>query len=219
MAHVADLVKPPPLVVTVAELARRLEVTLDDTTRPVLEDAIRDTQDDVEAYLGRVITPAQFVEEHLYPWPGGWDLEHHPVVDVLSAVEETDDDGNPTGLFTVTYLAGLDARADRELRPILRYVRAHAMSLPPVVRLWRATNPDDARTVTSLSVEGQSVSYANTTPTGGGQPGPGSGAPGAAPTLTSLDRWRVAGRRVFQRRTPPRGPWPYTGDREWRAWH
>lgn len=220
MPTVADVVEPPPLVVTVTELARRLGITEDDTTRPVLEDAIRDTQDEVEAYLGRVITPARYTEEGLFPWPDGWDLEHYPVVEVETAVAETDPEtGQPNGLFTVTYTAGIDARGNRELRPILHYVRQHAMNAPAAAKLWREQQPDGGRRAKSVSAEGQSISWDYLTPSGGTEGGnKKEQGGGGLPTLKSLDRWRVAGRRVFQRRTLPRQPWPYSGDREWRRW-
>lgn len=209
----------PPLVVSADVIAERAGVALDAATRPVIERAVRDVQDDVEAHLGRVITPVTYTEDGLVrPPPGGdWDLQRYPLVEIVTVTAETDDAGQQTGLFTVTYRAGLDARADRDLRPILRYVTAHALAQPELARLWRADQPDGGRRATSLSVEGQSASYEYLTPAGTTAAGRRDTG-GGLPTLESLDRWRIAGRRVFQRRGRPGPPWPHGGDREWVRW-
>jgi hypothetical protein len=109
--------------------------------------------------------------------------------------------------YTVTYRAGLDAGGERVFEPIVRYVREHAMGSEPVQGLRRRLRLDDTRTVTSISVTGQSVSYKDVRDSAAAAPG--SGVPGSLPTLASLDRWRIAGRRVYQRATVAWSPWPY----------
>jgi hypothetical protein len=200
---------PDDLVVSTAEVARRAGLTLTEANHPVLVDAIRDATDDVVGYLGRAIVPTSYTESGLFPIGDEWDLIplDDPVRSVDTVTAETYTDGTPTGYFTVVYTAGLDARSDPDLRPILRYVRAHAMNSPEVTRLWQQTSGAKGE-VRSVSADGQSISYGPATLGGGGQAG--SGAPGALPTLASLDRWRVAGRRVYQRKTQSyAGDWPY----------
>jgi hypothetical protein len=122
------------------------------------------------------------------------------VLRIVSTVAELDTGGQPTGTFTVTYLTGLDPRNEPSQRPILRYIVAHALNSPEVWRTWVATGVRGP--VTSVSAEGQSISYGAITlgPAGGGGSQPG--APGTMPTLKSLDRWRR--RSVWQRTQPVR---------------
>lgn len=190
----------PPLVVTPERLAAAAGIdTLTPSHRDIVIDAILDAQADVEAYLGQPILRVPRTETGRYPWADGWNLAGggDGSVTVTSVTPETaPTTGALTGYFTVTYLVGLDAAADPTLRPIVRYVTAHALNSPGFVRLWRTVTSAQG-VVKSLSAEGQSVSF--DTPTlGGGGGKPGSGEPGSLPTLASLDRWRVAGRRVYQ---------------------
>jgi hypothetical protein len=211
----------PTLIVQPAEIARRLGVSqpLEEDDRWLLEAALIDAQSDLEAYLGRAVVPRTYVDEHVqrYVGPGAddWRLANWPVVSIAEVTEEEDTDGSPTGLWRVTYVAGLDGAADPELEPLRRYVRVHAIYSPGVQAWYRRTAPDLARTVTSVSVEGQSVSWSDNfpPPLPGQMAGKEAGqtAPGSLPTLASCDRWRIAGRRVFQRTTPP-PRWPY---RDW----
>lgn len=198
----------PPLVVPIADVAQA--AGLDEVEhQDVIRDAILDAQADVVAHLGRVITPTTFVETAREPdWSGGWNLTplDHPVTEVTSAVASTYSDGTPTGYYTITYTAGLDARTDEVLHPIRRYIKAHALNSPAITRLWRDT-PEGQGGIRSASTQGQTITYERATLGGGGAPG--SGVPGALPTLASLDRWRVAGRRVYQRQSVP-GQWPYS---------
>lgn len=212
-----DLPDDPELVVTPETIAARAKIPLplapDD--RDVIRDAILDAQADVVAYLGRPITPTTYVERDRYAWPQGWDLvsaPDEPLIDVVSAVPQLDTYNAPTGYFTVTYVAGIDAKHDAALSPIRRFVKAHALRSGDVELLWkRVVQP--AGTIKNVSAEGQSVTY--DTPTLGGSnegtaKGAGSGAPGSLPTLASLDRWRLAGRRVHVARGRA-AEWPYTG--------
>lgn len=209
-----DLPEDVSLVVTPEEVAVKagmtLPLSLDD--REAVEDAIRDAQADVEAYLGRPLVPTTYVEQDRLPWHDGWYLvaaPDEPLIRVLSTVVQLDPvDGAVTDYFTVTYLAGIDARNDPALRPIRRYVLAHAMNSPEFTRMWR-TRTDAKGVVKNLSAEGQSVTFATPTLSGSETASkPGSGEPGALPTLGSLDRWRVAGRRVHQAPSQMQA-WPY----------
>lgn len=191
----------PPLVVPIEDLAGRIGVTADAANSALLTDAILDAQSDVEAYLGRAISPVTLIQAGCYPYADGWRLDSgdEDVLTVLAADAEVDvDTGAPTGLFTVTFTVGLDVVNDPTLRPIRRYVLAHAMNSPEVLRYWKSATKarGDVKTV---SAEGQSITWSDATLGGGGDAG--SGKPGALPTLASLDRWRLAGRRVYQGRT------------------
>lgn len=95
------------------------------------------------------------VETGRAPVGNGWNLEGGDVIEVLTAVAE-ERDGQPTGYYSVTYLAGLDARTRPDLAPIRRWVAAAAQVHPAVRRLTSAADRREARTV---SAEGQSVSY------------------------------------------------------------
>lgn len=219
---------PPTLIVTADDIARRLGLTvpMDDDTRWRIEQAIQDAQADVSAYLGRSLTPDTVTESGLIPVQVDgvdyWDLKEGPVLSITSTVAETyPDTGQPTGRYTVTYTAGIDSVTDPALAPVRRYVMVHAMYSPGVQLIFRTELPDRARRAQSVSVEGQAVTYDDTYSTSGATPG--SGAPGALPTLKELDRWRVAGRRVVRRqaRWYEGQPWPYDyyyrpGD--WRRW-
>ena len=182
--------------------------------RDLIESAISDAISDVEGYLGRSILPRQYVVQHCWPLTGwgdaAWEFEpaDEPVRSIVSAVPETV--GDPpvaTGYYTVTYTAGLDCR-DPDKAPILRYIKAAAMNDPTVIRMWQ-TSTNTRGQVMNVSAEGQAITYQALSAGGGGTPG--SQAPGALPTLNSLDRWKIAGRRIYQRRTYDRQPWPYGG--------
>lgn len=193
----------PVLVVTVAEVARRTGLNADDdTVRDVITTAILDAQAAVTAYLGQPITPQTYTDEHRAQVPGPWHLLHHPVLEVLEVVAEVDAGGAATGLYAVTYRAGLDAAGDPALDPIRRYVAQHASLDENVLRLVRKSDPGWDRRTSSVTVEGQSVSYETirAADTGAGSSSRRSGvasvAPGAPMTMQMLDYWRVAGRRT-----------------------
>lgn len=206
-----DLPEDDTLVVSPETIANKasMSLPLSAEQRDTITEAILDAQADVEGYLGRPIVPITYVETGRYPAPDGWDLVEHgddPVLLVLAAIPETDPEtSQPTGYYTITYTAGLDAKHDEVLRPIRRYVAAHALNSPEVTRLWTSTGGRGE--VRSISAEGQSISFGPASLGGGGSAG--SGAPGALPTLASLDRWRLAGRRVHVAKTRAR-TWPYS---------
>jgi hypothetical protein len=211
-----DVTPDPDLVVSVQDVVKRIPgLTYDNLTQDqydVIEAAILDAQADVEAYLGRPIMPVERVETGRWPYADGWDLdpgdEPRTSITVLSSAAETDENGSATGYFTVTYRVGLNAKTDRDLRPVLRFIAYAAMNTDAVVQTWaKATKAKGP--VKSMGAEGQSVTFdrPNLGVTG---TKPGDLAPGSAPTLRSLDRWRLAGRRVYQGRTRTTD-WPFTG--------
>lgn len=210
-----DTPENPALVVTPESVAVRAKMPLPLTPeqRETITDAILDAQADVVAYLGRDLLPVEVTETDLWSWGADdtWDfkaLGDEPLVRVLRIVAQ-ETGGVPNGYFTVTYLRGLDAAHDAALHPIRRYITAHAMNSPEFTSMWKVATRAQGD-VKSLSAEGQSVSF--TTPTLGGGGDAGSGKPGALPTLGSLDRWRLAGRRVHQGPTRA-SAWPFTGSR------
>lgn len=201
---------PNPLVVDPDDLAKRLgfDTPVDSETSETLRQAILDAQADVESYLGRPIVPTTKTATGLWPViTSSWaDVIDDP--DFISVVSTTPevwiDTGQPTGTYTVTYLAGLDARNDPELAPIRRYVAAAARNDQVVMALWIETVKPRG-VMTSVSTDGQSASFAAPSQGGGGVPG--SNRPGALPTLESLYPWKRAA--VFQRRYYGvlSGPW------------
>lgn len=194
---------PEPLIIEPEALAKAagIPLPLDDAQTETITEAILDAQADVVAFLGQPITPETFVQTDCYPYGDAWVLTAHgdtDIVDIVSVAPQTAG-GQPTGYFTVTYTAGLDAANDPALRPIRRYVKAHALNSPEFVRTWKDATGAQGE-VRSVTASGQSITLSGAT-LGGGGGKPGSGEPGALPVLGSLDRWRVAGRRVYQART------------------
>jgi len=197
------------LIVPVEDVARRLGIPqpLEEEDRWRIEQALLDAQADLEAYLGRPVTPHTYTESGLWPvYPGKYRLSHHPVIEIVSQVPETYPDGTPTGMWTVTYVAGLDGASDPELEPLRRWVRTHAMYSPDVQSLWRRLRPDLAQRITSISVEGQGITYGDTYAVDASASE--KGLPGALPSLSTCDRWRLARRRVVQPATRV-AVWPY----------
>lgn len=189
-------------VASVEEVARRLGVhPATPAQAEVIEGQLWDAQGDVEGELNRPLLPTQHVLTEMEPWPG---YEHtdarawpglldrfDDVVTVVSAVAQ------PDGTYTLTVDVGLDAR---EVPAIRRYIVAAAVESARV-------NPDVAlggRRVTSVSADGQSVSYAAAQPE--------AGTAGAPPTMDALKR-RYLKRSAFVRRLPESPPWPYYGSR------
>lgn len=206
-----DLPESPNMLVSPESIGVKAGMTLPLTSeqREIITDAILDAQSDVGAYLARAILPTVYTETGRYDnGTGGWNIseDNWPLIEVLDATPETRD-GQLTGLYTITYRAGLDAKNDPALYPIIRYVKAAALNSPEVTRLWKTATKTKGD-VKSVTTEGQSITYDKATLGGGGTAG--SGAPGSLPTLASLDFWRLAGREVFQRETPYRPPWPHS---------
>jgi hypothetical protein len=202
----ADFEEPCPLVVPVEKIAIRLGLSqpLDDTSTEIITGAIYDAQAEVEGYLGRPITPTTFIETGRIAYPDGWRLRESKVISITSAEPEADPiSGQPTGRYTITYIAGIDATQPIYL-PVRRYIENTVLRSGDVVRLWQSMQGKKAQRVRSVSVEGQSISYEYLTPGGveslaSSRAQAGPQATNGAPTLKSLDRWRLAGRRVFIR--------------------
>lgn len=176
----------------------------DEATLERLDEALADAEADVVGYLGRPIRPQQYVAYHQWPNPvDGWDLPETPVLSIVSEVAEVDPvDAYATGLFTVTYTAGLDYENDPELSPIRRYVKAAVRNDPSLFAYLINTGAvQGAVKSSSVSTEGQSKSVTYQTAGeqmgGGGQAG--SDSPGALPSKSSMDKWRRANRRAYQR--------------------
>lgn len=210
LTHV-DLPESPTLLVSpesVAVLAG-IPLPLTSAQREIITNSIRGAQSDVRGYLGRPILPTIVTETGRYDnGLGHWNIDpdNVPLIEVIDVTPETRD-GQPTGRFSITYRYGLDAKNDPDLYPIVRYVTAAALNSPEFTLMWRTVTKTKGE-IKSTTTEGQSVTYDKATLGGGGNAG--SGAPGSLPTLASLDAWRVAGREVFQRRTPYRAPWPHS---------
>jgi hypothetical protein len=192
-----------PLVIPVEKIAKRLglDVPPTDDDAEAIAGAIYDAQAEVEGYLGRPITPTVFVQTNSIAYTDGWHLSESKVIEVQSAVPETDPvNGEPTGRYTVTYLAGIDATQPIYL-PIRRYIEAAVLDHGEIARIWQAKQGTKAaRRERSVSVEGQSISWDYLTPSGvDGKQGQADRLGTGRPSLASMDRWRLAGRRVFQR--------------------
>lgn len=180
----------PPLLVEVEKVARLAGLDpADESAAMVVEEAIRAATDDVYAYLGRFVVPTEMVESGRAPVGEGWNLCSRDVIEVLTATPEVDGEGAPTGLYTITYLAGLDARSRADLAPIRRWVTAAAQVHPAVRRLVGSGGGRERRTV---SAEGQSVTY-EAPPSSAAVPTAG------VPLLSMLDRWRSADTLVHLR--------------------
>lgn len=208
-----DLPEVPDLIVSPEKLAKKAKIPLplSEENRELIIDCIRDAQADVISYLGRQIVPTVFSEAGRVDVFGHWDLTplDIPLIEITGVTTEMSN-GQPTGRFTITYSAGLNVKDDPALSPIRRYITAHAMNSPEFVLLWREATKIRGN-IKSSTTDGQSVSY--DTPTLGGGGVAGSGAPGALPTKASIDKWRLAGRRIYQRPTRHRPPWPQSSMR------
>jgi hypothetical protein len=189
---------PPPLLVTVEDVCDLAGLnSADPDAADKVEKAIRRVTADVVAYLGQPVQPTQYTEHHRPPaWDResltwGYDLTYAPLVEVVSAVAEVDQDQDETGLFTVTYIAGIDA-AETPYAAIRQYIlRASAYADPVVVRLTLAASLP--RDVKSVSADGQSVTFADRP-----QVSKSTSAEGV-PAMETMDEWRVRGRTAYTR--------------------
>lgn len=189
------IAKPTP-----AEVGRRLGLTvLTVVQEQAIVDEIADAVADLEAYLSRPLIPTAVFEVGQYPTLG-WPLEdarawkhlatkHDDRISVVGVPT-----ANIDGTFDVNLLVGLDGASEE---PIVRYLRAHAVEL---IR----QNPDipvGRRRVSSVSGDGQSVSYSD----GGNIK---AGEVGAQPRREDLSRYKRLA--VFRRKTHPAPVWPYS---------
>ncbi|MFE3139631.1 hypothetical protein [Streptomyces scopuliridis] len=179
-----------------------IPLPLASTQRGAYEEEIRNAQADVAAYLNRSLVPTATTLRGLTPhWTDTlddidtWPLHLDDIAEVISYR------ANPDGTYDVDLLVGLNGAQEEA---VVRYVVAHAAES---VRQRPDQNAGAGRRVSSVSAEGQSISYDSA---------PTTGQAGALPTINSLNRLR---RLVFQPLSrPPRAPWPYSSSRT-RRWH
>lgn len=180
------------LVVSPEKVAVRagLPLPLTEAQREVVAEAISDAFGDVAAYLGKPPLPVTLVQCGVRGnGRGGWQLAHDPVIEVLSAVAETGPGGELTGLYTITYRAGLNPAENPVYgKALARYVRAAAAASPEVRRVVQTDAPG-TRLIKQANVEGQGITWEDAS----GGAAAGSGAAGAPPALDSLKRWRRRG--------------------------
>lgn len=209
-----------PLVVHPSVIARHLKLPLpmNEDTEYTLYEASQAAQSDLEAYIGQPAVPVTYTQQHCWATPWGWRLREYPVISVTSATPELDIYEQATGLFTVVYVAGIDAINDPGLQPIRRFIKLHAAFDPAVQIVFRQQRPDIATRVMSGGVEGQTATITDAYPSPGSAGMRNAAAitaqlsmPGSLPTLQTCDRWRRAKRRVHQRpqRIGDAAPWPY----------
>ncbi|MER8103291.1 hypothetical protein [Kitasatospora sp. NPDC094016] len=174
-----------------------IPLPLTEAQRDGLRTAIEDAQADVEAYLARSLVPRSATLHGVRPAPGTdlgmWQAWAHCGPDDDFAV-----DGwtvLPDGTYDVRLLVGLDGAAER---PIRRFVTAHAAEA--IRNSPGSGGAAGGRRVSSLSAEGQSISY---------EAAPSAGQAGALPVLVTLDGYRQP--PVYVRPRPAAAPWPYGG--------
>ncbi|MCD9904628.1 hypothetical protein LUR56_40150 [Streptomyces sp. MT29] len=196
-----DLPRGLGLVTSPEAVADELGVPLPLSTaqRNALMTAIGKAQDDVTAYLGRSLVPQLVTRTAITPyWRSHEDLsklESWPVeIGDWATVSAYRDRGD--GTYDLDLLVGLDGSAER---PIVRYVTAHAAETE---RNRPGGVGSQGRRVSSVSAEGQSISY---------ESAPAAGQAGALPAIDSLARLK---RLLWQPLGPPaRAPWPYSSAR------
>lgn len=200
----ADLPLGTGLLASAEEIADKLGVSLPLTAaqREKYRDAIAEAQKDIVGYLGRPLVPHPESLLSVTPLYGyaftdsrAWPVQG--LDDVASVVSYAD---NLDGTYDVRLLVGLDGAAEE---PITRYVVAHATE-------GIRNSPETAggeRRVTSVSAEGQSISYDSA---------PAAGQAGALPTLDSLSGYR---KRLYRPiAVTPATPWPYGRGRRYSRW-
>ncbi|GGW95201.1 hypothetical protein [Streptomyces noursei] len=169
--------------------------------RSTYEEEIRNAQADVAAYLNRPLVPTATTLRGVTPhWTDAlddieaWPIQLDDIAEVITYRANTD------GTYDVDLLVGLNGTQEEA---VVRYVVAHAAES---ARQRPDQSTGSGRRVTSVSAEGQSISYDSA---------PTTGQAGALPTINSLNRLR---RLVFQPLSrPPRAPWPYSPSRP-RRW-
>ncbi|MFD7763565.1 hypothetical protein [Streptomyces microflavus] len=198
-----DLPSGDGLIASAEQIADKLNIPLPITAaqRETFRDAIRDAQSDVVGYLGRPLIPEPRELLSVTPLfgydfsdPQAWPSQRFDdVVTVVRYVAAAD------GTYDVELLVGLDGGAEE---PIARYVVAHA-----VEGIRNSPAAIGERRATSVSAEGQSISF---------EAAPVTGQAGALPALDSLSGYR---KRLYR----PIGvvaaaPWPYGRRRRNTRW-
>lgn len=198
-----DLPRGQGLVASPEAVADTLGVPLPLTPsqRSTFEQEIRNAQADVTAYLNRALVPTARTLHGLSPrWRDALDDTEDWPLDLDDFTEVVSYRDNGDGTYDVDLLVGLNGAKEEA---VVRYVVAHAAES---VRQRSDQTDGPGRRVSSVSAEGQSISYDSA---------PTVGQAGAPPTINSLNRLR---RIVFQPLSrPPRAPWPYSTSRT-RRW-
>jgi hypothetical protein len=186
------------LVTSPEAVAKELGVPLPLTVeqRDDLLTAIGRAQADVVGYLGQPVIPELVTRTGVTPhWgrdtqledPDAWPFTADDLVKVHAYRRRED------GTYDVDFLVGFDGAANDA---VVRYVTTHAAESE---RNRPGGVGATSRRASSVSAEGQSVSY---------ESAPTAGQAGALPALDSLSRWK---RRLFQPlNRPARAPWPYS---------
>ncbi|MFD4933416.1 hypothetical protein [Streptomyces virginiae] len=193
------------LIVSPEQVADELGMPLPLTAvqREALREEIGKAQADVSSHLGRAIIPRPHLLRSVSPlygyalsdaraWPAS---SYDDITTVLSYTATTE------GRYDVRLLVGLHAA---EEEPIVRYVVAHAAEM---IRNKPGSTAGGERRVTSVSAEGQSVSYDSA---------PVAGQAGALPALDSLSGYR---KRLYRPIVgAPAVAWPYGRGRRYSRW-
>lgn len=196
-----DLPSDPTTVCSVEDVAVRLGVTLPVTAtqREMIGDRIREAQADVEGYLNRPLVAVARTLAGVWPQPP-YDLTDYrawPVAQFDDFVEVLGAALNDDSTYDVSVLVGLDGRRDPS---VVRYVTAHAVET-------LRNDPSSGmgtHAVSSVSADGQSVSYADVSTA---TMTSNAGQPGSVPNIKTLSRLRRMA--VYRRPTGHREPWPY----------
>lgn len=186
------------LIVSPEDVATKLGVQLPITAaqRETLIDAILDAQGAVEAFLNRSLVP--FTETLAGVYPRGYDLDSWkswPVAQFNDKVQVLGHVSNGDGSYDVTVKVGLDGRAELPIRRFVRVQAAESVRQDPATGMG-------TRTVSSVSADGQSVSYERDYSTA-------DGAAGSTPNISSLRRYKR--HAVYRRPTRVDPRWPYAG--------
>ncbi|RSS97252.1 hypothetical protein EF903_01650 [Streptomyces sp. WAC05292] len=198
-----DLPTGGGLLVSPEQVADELGVPLPLTAaqREAFRTDIAKAQADVSGYLGRPIIPRPERLRSVLPlfgyalsdaraWPAA---SYDDITTVLSYAPAAD------GRYDVRLLIGLHAAQEE---PIVRYVLAHAAE---TIRNKPGANSE--RRVTSVSAEGQSISY---------DTAPVAGQAGALPALDSLAGYK---KRLYRPIVgAPAVAWPYGRGRRYSRW-
>lgn len=180
-----------------------LTLPLTDIQRIRLSAAIDRAQAKVGDYLNRPLLPEARTFTHRQPLTGYELTDPAAWPDVKREADDTIDVTAVTVVdysYTVDVLVGLNAATDPRLQAVRDWIIADAAG-----QMVAATGDArlGTREVTSVSADGQSVSYqqAGTQATGD------TGVAGGKPELRALRKWRRM--PVHQRVTYKTAPWPY----------
>ena len=191
---------PPALVVPVEQVARRLGLdpaTLTEIQVQRITDAVTDATAVVEGELNRPLVPVEVTMRGAQPYlltAGGLlDRTSWPAVTTIAdEVEITSATANADGSFDLALRIGLDGSKHAAIQGFIRAHAVEALRLDPGSGMGQLA-------VSSVSAEGQSISYEKRSTT--------DGAAGALPSLRSLRHWKRMS--VYQGPSRKGPPWPY----------